>query len=272
MRKLIVLMCFASLAFAEAFADPIPYAPTAADAVPAAILGKGAAPRGMPLNYYAADPKSVGYLAEPAGPGPHGAVILIHEWDGLGERVRQVADAFAAEGYVALAADLYSGRTGSNPDENMALVKEMQGKQQQLIDNLAAAATYLKGRKDVNGKVAAIGWCWGGGVALSFGLGNENHEGTAMFYGRLLNDPEKLKHLHHELYGTFAGLDPDITPARVGEFVTALRGAGIPNDVHVYDDVKHGFWLYVDRDPAANTAPALNAWQRLKAYLARTLQ
>ncbi len=47
--------------------------------------------------------------------GKHGAVILIHEWDGLGERVRQVADAFAAEGYVALAADLYSGRTGANP-------------------------------------------------------------------------------------------------------------------------------------------------------------
>jgi dienelactone hydrolase len=51
-----------------------------------------------------------------------------------------------------------------------------------------------------------------------------------------------------------------------------LRGAGVKNDVHIYDDVKHGFWLYVDRDPKANTAPALDAWQRLKAYLARTLK
>jgi carboxymethylenebutenolidase len=120
--------------------------------------------------------------------------------------------------------------------------------------------------------VAAIGWCYGGGVALSFALGNANHEGTAMFYGRLLDDPEKLKHLHHELYGTFAGLDDGIPPAAVDAFVSALRKAGVPNEVHVYDDVKHGFWLYVDRDPAANMAPALNAWQRLKAYLARTLQ
>jgi carboxymethylenebutenolidase len=268
MYRLLLLLMFAA---GYALAEPIPYAPTATDAVPAAILGKGAPPRGQPLQYFAADPKAVGYLAEPANPGPHGAVILIHEWNGLVERVKQVADAFAAEGYVALAADLYSGRTGSNPEENMALVKETLANPQQLIDNLAAAAAYLKARQDVTGKVAAIGWCYGGGVALTFGLGNDNHEGTAMFYGRLLDDPEKLKHLHHELYGTFAGLDQSIPPAAVDAFVAALRKAGVPNDVHIYDDVNHGFWLYVDRDPDANMAPALNAWQRLKAYLQRTL-
>ncbi len=76
-----------------------------------------------------------------------------------------------------------------------------------MIANLDAAVKFLKARKDVSGKVAAIGWCYGGGVALSFGLDGANHEGTAMFYGRLVDDPEKLKHLHHELYGTFAGLD-----------------------------------------------------------------
>ena len=74
------------------------------------------------------------------------------------------------------------------------------------------------------------------------------------------------------MYGTFAGLDQNIKPDDVRHFVDALRGAGIKNDVHIYDDVNHGFWLYVDRDPKANTAPALDAWQRLKAYLARTLQ
>ena len=94
-------------------------------------------------------------------------MILIHEWDGLVERVKQVADAFAAEGYVALAADLYSGRTGANPEENMALVKETLAHPEQLIANLDAAVKYLKSRKDVAGKVATIGWCYGGGVALS---------------------------------------------------------------------------------------------------------
>jgi carboxymethylenebutenolidase len=268
MRKVVLMMLLA----AQAIAEPIPYAPTAADAVPAAILGTGAPPRGAPLQYYPGDTKAVGYLAEPSNPGPHGAVILIHEWNGLVERVRQVADAFAAEGYVALAADLYSGRTGANPDENMALMKETLANPQQIVANLAAAAGYLKGRNDVTGKVAAIGWCYGGGVALSFALGSEDHEGTAIFYGRLLDDPERLKHLHHEVYGTFAGLDQSIPPAAVETFVGALRGAGVANDVHIYDAVNHGFWLYVDRDPAANLAPALNAWQRLKAYLSRTVQ
>jgi len=267
-RWLVMLTCVSAVAMAA----PVPYAPTAPDAVPQAILGKGGTPLGQSVAYFAADPKAQGYLAVPAGSGKHGAVVLIHEWDGLGLRVKQVADAFAAEGYVALAADLYSGRTGSNPQENMALVKETLANPQQMIANLDSAVKFLKARKDVNGRVAAIGWCYGGGVALSFGLDGANHEGTAMFYGRLLDDPEKLKHLHHELYGTFAGLDENIKRDDVDHFVTALRGAGIANDVHVYDDVKHGFWLYVDRDPDANAAPALDAWQRLKAYLSRVLK
>jgi carboxymethylenebutenolidase len=255
-----------------AAADPILPAPTGAGDVPAAILGKGAPPRGKPLAYFAEDPKAQGYLAEPAGAGPHGAVILIHEWNGLVDRIRQVADALAAEGYVALAADLYSGRTGSNREENVALVQETLADPERLVRNLDAAAKYLKSRSDVTGKVAAIGWCYGGGVALSYALGSENHEGTAIFYGRLLDDPDRLKHLHHEIYGTFAGLDEGIPPEQVERFVSALRAAGVPNDVHVYDDVQHGFWLWVDRDPGKNLAPALSAWQRLKAYLERTLR
>lgn len=252
-------------------ADPVPYAPTGPGAVPDAILGKGAAPRGTTVHYFAEDPKAAGYLAEPASPGPHGSVILIHEWNGLVDRVRQVADAFAAEGYVALAADLYSGRTGSSREENRALVQETLARPERIVANLDAAAGFLKRRPDVTGKVAAIGWCYGGGVALSYALGSEHHEGTAMFYGRLLQDPERLAAIHHEVYGTFAGNDRGIPPAQVDAFVAALRKAGVANDVHVYDAVDHGFWLYVDRDPEANLGPALDAWQRLKAYLKRTL-
>ena len=251
----------------------VTYAPTAEDALPAAVLGEGSAPVGKPLAYFAEDPAARGYLAEPVGTGPFGAVILIHEWNGLVERVKQVADAFAAEGYVALAADLYSGRTGTNRDENMALVRETLADPDKLVRNLDAAASYLKARDDVGGpagaKVAAIGWCYGGGVALTYALGSDNHEGTAIFYGRLLDDPEKLRHIHHEIYGTFAGIDNGIPPAEVDAFVAALRKAGVDNDVHIYDDVKHGFWLHVDRDPETNAAPALDAWQRLKAYLYR---
>ena len=249
--------------------EPIPATPTADDEIPDAIVGKGGPPAGAPLAYFDGHPDTVGYLAEPAGPGPHGSVILIHEWNGLVERVKQVADAFAAEGYVALAADLYSGRTGSNREENIALVRETLADMDTIVANLDAAANYLKSRDDVTGKVAAIGWCYGGGVALSYALGSENHEGTAIFYGRLLDDPEQMQHIHHEIYGTFAEMDRGIPPEQVDRFVAALRAAGIDNDIHIYDDVRHGFWLHVDRDPETNRAPALDAWRRLKAYLER---
>lgn len=249
----------------------VPILPTADDQIPAAILGKASAPQGESLAYYSGHPATRGYLAVPESAKKKGAVILIHEWNGLNDRMRQTADAFAAEGYVALAADLYSGRVGNSREENMALVQETLSNMGEIVANLDAAAGYLKSRPDVNGKVAAIGWCYGGGVALSYALGSQNHEGTAIFYGRLLNDPEAMKKIHHEILGTFAGLDTGITREQVATFVEALRKAGIPNDVHVYDDVQHGFWLYVDRDPDANKGPALDAWRRLKAYLKRTL-
>jgi len=266
-----ILFLFLAAVVPGAAAEPVPHAPTPEDAVPDAILGKAPPLRGRSVQYYPDHPATVGYLAEPAGEGPHGAVILIHEWNGLVDRIRQVADAFAAEGYVALAADLYSGRTGNSREENLALVNETLARPDEIIRNLDAAVAFLKARPDVNGKVAAIGWCYGGGVALSFALGSDNHEGTAIFYGRLLDDPEKMKHIHHEIHGTFAGNDTGIPREAVDRFVAALRKAGIPNDVHVYDDVEHGFWLYVDRDPEKNLGPAVHAWQRLRAYLRRTL-
>ncbi|MEE8350063.1 MAG: dienelactone hydrolase family protein [Acidobacteriota bacterium] len=246
-------------------------APTREDQLPKAIIGNASPLAGEAVSYFPDDPNTRGYLAVPEGPGPHGAVILVHEWNGLVDRVRQVADALAAEGYVALAADVYSGRTGSNPEENMALVQETMGKPEVLIANLDAAASYLRGRSDVSGKIGAMGWCYGGGVALSYALGGEAHDATAIFYGRLLDDPEKLRHLNHEIYGTFAGLDQGPSPEQVGGFVAALREAGIPNDIHIYDGVNHAFWLFVDQDFAKRSGPALDAWQRLKAYLGRTI-
>ncbi len=249
----------------------VPRAVTEPGVLPAAITGKAGALQGENVAYFPADPKAMGYLAVPEGHGPFPAVILIHEWNGLVPRVKETADAFAAEGYVALAADLYSGRLGSNPEENMALVRETLAQPEQLIANLNAAVQLLKGRSDATGKVATIGWCYGGGVALSFALGGEHHDGTAIFYGRLLDDPEQMKHIHHEIYGTFAKNDQNIPVDSVNKFVATLRSIGIENDVHIYDEVNHGFWLHVDSDPATNTGPAIDAWDRLRAYLKRTL-
>jgi len=172
---------------------------------------------------------------------------------------------------VALAADLYQGRTGSTPDENMALVRETQADPNAIITNLNVAASFLRERSDVTGRIATMGWCFGGGVALSYALGGEHHEGTAIFYGRLVDDPDQLSAIQHEVYGTFAAEDQGPSPDQVDAFVGALREAGVPNDVHIYDAVNHGFWLYVERDREDAGPAALDAWERLKAYLARTL-
>ena len=239
--------------------------------IPAAIIGKGEAPRGEDLAYFDVDPATIGYIVSPEGEGPFPSVLLIHEWNGLVDRVRQVADAFADEGYVALAADMYAGRTGSSREQNMALMQETQADPERIIDNLDAAVRYLRSRPDVTGKVAAMGWCFGGGVALSFALGGESHEGTAIFYGRLIEDPDVLASIDHPVYGTFAELDGGIPPEQVNRFAEALRAAGVENDIHIYDDVNHGFWLWVDRDPDTAAAPAADAWDRLKAYLQKVL-
>jgi carboxymethylenebutenolidase len=239
--------------------------------LPAAVLGEAGPPRGEPIRYFEVDPATTGYLALPEGEGPFPAVILIHEWNGLVDRVRQVADAMADEGYVALAADLYGGRTGSDRNENMALMEEAQADPDRIIANLDAAARTLRTRSDVTGKIATMGWCFGGGVALSYAIGGENHDGTAIFYGRLVQDPELLSNIDHPIYGTFAEMDRGIPPEEVERFAGALREAGIENDLHIYDDVQHGFWLWVDRDPENSAEPAADAWVRLKAYLKRVL-
>jgi carboxymethylenebutenolidase len=148
---------------------------------------------------------------------------------------------------------------------------EARANMDQVVTNLNVAAAYLRDRADTSGKVAVMGWCFGGGVALSYGLDGETHEGTAMFYGQLVQDPEILQRITHEIYGTFAAEDTGIPPQDVEQFVDALRTANIENDVHIYDDVNHGFWLFVDQEPDTRTEPALNAWQRLKSYLSRTL-
>ena len=262
----LALSCVAVLACAAA-------APAQAQesSIPDAILGTAPPPQGRTVPYVAGDTLTRGYLAVPDGPGPFPALILVHEWNGLVDRVRQVADAFAAHGYVALAADLYQSRTGTNPQENMALVNETRAHPEQVIANLDAAQRFLRARPDVSGKVGVMGWCFGGGIALSYALGGAQHDATAIFYGSLVTDPAELRRIHHPIYGTFAGQDTGIPAAQVARFAAVLDSLGVKNDIHVYDPMVHGFWLWVDRDRVAREAPATDAWQRLTRFLRETL-
>ena len=241
------------------------------DAMMAVITGNGGDLAGGDVSYFAADPATTGYLARPDGRGPFPAVILIREWNGLVDRVRQTADAFAEAGYIALAAALYSGRTGGSREKNIALVREVRADNDTIFANLQAnlqaAVDWVENNTAATGRVAAIGWCFGGGVALSYALGSDDHEGTAIFYGSLIDDPEQMKHIGHEVYGTFAANDRGIPVEEVNAFVTALREAGIENDVHIYYNVNHGFWLHVDRDPENNEPAVRDVWRRLQEHL-----
>jgi carboxymethylenebutenolidase len=239
--------------------------------IPAAILGEAPPPQGETVTYLPGDTETGGYLAVPEGEGPFPALILVHEWNGLVDRVRQVADAFAEQGYVAFAADLYQGRVGISREENMALMQEARANPDAIIANLDAAQRLLRERDDVTGKVGVMGWCFGGGVALSYALGGEHHDATAIFYGFLVEDPAVLARLDHPVYGTFAETDNAIPPEQVERFAATLDSIGIDNDIHIYDAVDHGFWLWVDEDREALEEPALNAWQRLLRYLGRAL-
>ena len=136
--------------------------PTATGEMPPAIIGQGGELEGTDIAYLSGDDATSGYLAVPEGPGPFPALVIIHEWNGLVDRVREVADDFAAEGYVTLAADLYSGKTGSSADENVALMQTAMGDMHTVVANLNAAVAYLKARPDVTGRVGAMGWCFGG--------------------------------------------------------------------------------------------------------------
>ena len=240
--------------------------------IPDAIMGRAGALQGENVAYFDGDAGARGYLAVPEGDGPFPAVILVHEWNGLVDRVREVADAFAEQGYVALAADLYSGQTGSSREENIRLMRAASNDMDMVIANLNSAQEFLESRSDVTGRIGVMGWCFGGGIALSYGLGGDEHEATAIFYGRLIEDPEVLRSLTHPVYGTFGALDRGPPPEQVRAFAGALESIGIESDIHIYDGVGHGFWLWVDQDPENREVPAADAWSRLLAYLDRTLR
>jgi len=268
---MISIRLVAVLLLAGVFSLPAVAQDPESDAMLRAITGNAGAPEGRDVNYFEAEPAATGYVAMPEGDGPFPAVILIHEWNGLVERIKQTADAFAEQGYIAFAADLYGGQTGSSREENIALVQAARADEDKIIANLDAAVAWVEANTPATGRAAAIGWCFGGGIALSYALGSDSHEGTAIFYGSLIDDPEQMQHIHHEVYGTFAENDRGIPVEEVNAFVDAMREAGIENDVHIYDDVAHGFWLHVERDPENNRPAAEHAWDRLKAYLGRVL-
>ena len=181
---------------------------------------------GKPFQAYESSPK----------PPTGRSVLLVHEWWGLTDHIKSIADQLALLGYDALAVDLYDGKSSSNPDEAGGLMKAVDPVQAE--QKLEAALDYLARKSK---KTAIIGWCFGGGWALKASLARPDLvDATIVYYGELVNEPEKLAKLRGPVLGIFAKRDGWITPKWVEAFDAALTKANIPHEIYSYD-ADHAF-------------------------------
>ncbi|MEO8704705.1 MAG: dienelactone hydrolase family protein [Kofleriaceae bacterium] len=202
------------------------------------------------------------YLSLPAGTGPFPAIIVIHEWWGLNANIEHWADRLAANGWAAIAVDLY-GKVTTTKEDAMAAMKA--------VDDTKAAATITaaiefvaKDPRITATKKAVIGWCFGGGWSLQTALAHPELDGAIMYYGQLENDVAKLATIKARVLGIFGEKDEGIPPAKVKEFEGALKTAGVRAEIHEYD-AAHGFAN--PSNPKYDEKNAGDAWQRVLAFL-----
>jgi carboxymethylenebutenolidase len=207
--------------------------------------------------------EATGYLARPKGvEGPLPGIIVIHEWWGLNDNIRSMADQLAGEGYQALAVDLYGGETGSTPDEAMALMSASMEKTPALTENVKQAFAYLEGEGQ---KVGTIGWCFGGGWSLNAALALPDQvDATVIYYGRLVTDAEALEPLHMPIIGFFGAEDQGIPVDSVRAFEQALEALEKEAAIHIYDGADHAFANPSGRNYQAE--PADDAWGKTLAF------
>ncbi len=192
---------------------------------------------------YPSGPETVhAVLYTPAGDGTakHPAIIVIHEWWGLNDWVKEQAADFAAHGYVALAVDLYRGQVATDPDTAHQISRGVP--QDRAIRDLKAAEDYLSSRKDVDRtRIGAIGWCMGGGYSLAFAVADPHLKAVVANYGPPPTDPASLAQIHAAILGNYGGLDKGIPPATVESFAADLKKLGKSVDVKIYPDAGHAF-------------------------------
>lgn len=212
-----------------------------------------------------------GYLALPEGPGPHPAVLLIHEWWGMNEMITIMADALAAEGYVVLAADGYRGKVTGQVQR--ALWLRLTIPEAQVFSDLDTGLAYLRSLDEVDPeRVASMGFCFGGGHSLQLGLRqSENLALTVIYYGSLVTDPELLRPLvaAQPVLGIFAEEDQTIFVEDVLEFEAALNSLDIENQITIYPNVGHGF---VNETNFNQPGIAGDAWQEAIEFLEANLK
>ncbi len=216
------------------------------------------------VNYTSGKDTVSSYLAVPDGKGPFPALILIHEWWGLNDWVKKNADDFADSGYVALAIDLYRGKSTTSPDEARKLSGSVSLEQSAM--DLSSAFDYLQDMKSVDkNNMGSIGWCMGGGYSLRAALSNDL-SACVICYGRLINDVETLKKIKGSVLGIFGENDQNITPSIVNSFEESLNKAGIKNKIYIYPGVGHAF-MNPNNSKLYNKSTTEKAWKEIYVFL-----
>lgn len=181
-----------------------------------------------------------GVLYRPAGAGPFPALVIIHEWWGLNDWVKQQARMFAERGYVTLAVDLYRGQVATDPEMAHELMRALP--QDRGVRYLRSGVAYLKTLKYVKPeRLGAVGWCMGGSFAMQLAIAEPSLRAVAINYGALESDPAQLRKIRAAILGNFGALDRGITPQDVHDFAAAMKAIGHPVDVKEYPDAGHAF-------------------------------
>ena len=215
--------------------------------------------------------KAMGMLVTPAAKGPSPAVIVIQEWWGLDDWVKQQARALAGEGYVALAVDLYRGKVTANPDEAHQLMNGLPP--DRAMRDLKAAFAYLQGRPDVKkDRIGVIGWCMGGRYALALTTEEPGLAAVVAYYGAPPTDPAAIARIKAPVLGNYGGDDKGPSPEDVRAFEAAMKKAGKTADVKIYEGAPHAFANVNNPWKGYREAAAKDAWSRTTAFFARHLK
>jgi carboxymethylenebutenolidase len=212
-----------------------------------------------------------GFLATPDGKGPFPAVVVIHEWWGLDEWVKDQARALAREGYVALAPDLYRGKVTKDPAVAHQLMSGLP--QDRGLRDLRSALAYLGTRPDVNkDRTGAIGWCMGGKYALLLATEAPELDAVVAYYGAPPTDAAAIARIQAPVLGNFGGADEGPSPAQVKAFEDAMKKAGKTVDVKIYEGAPHAFANPNNPWGGYRKEAGDDAWKRSAAWFARHLK